>query len=163
MARYLARARRELLASFFQRRIGRRSYPFSVMMWMQEIKHFQYCSKQLVLLNGRKSFLTPLWELCSLTLGYTSGMLGKQASMAATVAVEKTISEHYDNQIRALLIDDIDAHREVIADLSQIRDDEQDHHDLALANDAENTFGYDLFSSIISNGCKIAIQIAQRI
>ncbi len=37
------------------------------------------------------------------TPGFGTALLGKQAAMACTVAVEEVISEHYNDQIRMLL------------------------------------------------------------
>ncbi|OTF76631.1 coenzyme q10 biosynthesis protein-like protein [Euroglyphus maynei] len=182
MAKYLTRQRKQILDSvlrvdhsgelaadrlhyglMYVLRNDQQLQPIIQHLWEQEKRHLEYFSKQLVLNRSRKSFLTPIWETLSFGLGITSGMLGQRAAMACTVAVERTITEHYDNQIRQLLKDDLRAHQELIENISQIRDEEQEHHDVGLANDAKKMPAYSLFDAVISNGCKVAIQIAKRI
>lgn len=182
MAKYLTRARSELLGSFYRvnhsgelaadrlhyglmyaLRNDPKFTPIIQQMWEQEKKHLEFFAKQMVLNRTRKSFLTPVWETVSFMLGVASGMMGPRMAMACTVAVERTICDHYDDQIRELIKDDIKVHREIIEKLSQIRDDEQEHHDIGIANNARDAIAYNLFDAIVSNGCKVAIEIAKRI
>lgn len=132
-------------------------------MWNEEKKHLEYFSKQILLQRTSKSLLTPIWDVAGTVLGVTTGFLGVRTAMACTVAVEDTISKHYDSQIRELIADDTQEHKELIENLSKIRNDEQEHHDIGIVNEAENAFAYNFVSGIIANGCKIAIQIAQKI
>lgn len=131
-------------------------------MWDQEKKHLEYFSKEMLLQRTRKSVLTGLWDTAGCVLGVTTGMLGIRTAMACTVAVEDTICKHYDSQIRQLIQDDTEVHKDLIENLSKIRDDEQEHHDTGIVNEAENAFAYNLVTSIIANGCKAAIQVAQK-
>lgn len=61
-------------------------------------------------------FLPPLsqvvQEACT---GASSALLGKEGAMACTVAVEESITEHYNDQIRELLKDDPEANKELLA------------------------------------------------
>ena len=41
--------------------------------------------------------------VCRAWTGFGSALLGKEAAMACTVAVEEVIGEHYNDQIRLLL------------------------------------------------------------
>lgn len=132
-------------------------------MWDQEKKHLEYFSKQILYKRTSTSLLYPLWDVAGTILGVSTAMLGKRAAMACTVAVEDTISKHYDNQIRTLLNDDPKEHENFIENISKIRDDELEHHDTGIANEAEHAVGYNVLSGIITNGCKLAIAIAQRI
>ena len=50
--------------------------------------------------------------------------------MACTVAVEESITEHYNDQIRELLKRDPELHSEMIQLLKKFRDEEQEHHDI---------------------------------
>lgn len=182
MARYLARERHKIYESILRvnhsgELAADRIYfgqmytfrndpqygPLIQEMWNQEKHHLEYFSKQILLQRTQKSLLTPVWDIAGTMLGVTTGLLGRRAAMACTVAVEDTICKHYDSQIRQLIKDDVNAHRDLIDNLSQIRDDEQEHHDTGIDNDAKNAFAYNLLTGIISNGCKVAIQIAQRI
>jgi len=132
-------------------------------MWDQEKSHLEYFSKEMLLKRTRKSLLTPVWDVAGTLLGVTTGLLGHRIAMACTVAVEDTICKHYDSQLRQLIHDDTQVHKDLIANLSKIRDDEQHHHDIGIENEAENAFAYKFVNNIIAGGCKIAIQIAQKI
>jgi ubiquinone biosynthesis monooxygenase Coq7 len=54
--------------------------------------------------NGvRPTMLFPIWNVVGFGAGYISGVLGKEAAMAVTVAVEDVIGEHYNSQLRDML------------------------------------------------------------
>ena len=97
--------------------------------------------------------------------------------MACTVAVEDTIIQHYNDQIRELLkvtnqrffksnfqikADPV-AHAEMIELLKKFRDEEQEHHDIGLEEDAELAPAYELLTFLIKQGCKIAINVSEKI
>lgn len=46
--------------------------------------------------------------------GAGSALLGKKGAMACTVAVEESISEHYNNQIRTLIEEDPVKYKELL-------------------------------------------------
>lgn len=46
--------------------------------------------------------------------GASTALLGKEGAMACTVAVEESISEHYNSQIRALMEKDPDRYTELL-------------------------------------------------
>lgn len=46
--------------------------------------------------------------------GAGTALLGKNGAMACTVAVEETISNHYNNQIRTLMESDPEKHKELL-------------------------------------------------
>ena len=46
--------------------------------------------------------------------GASTALLGKEGAMACTVAVEESISEHYNSQIRALMEEDPDRYTELL-------------------------------------------------
>ena len=57
-------------------------------------------------------------------LGTGTALLGKKGAMACTVVVEASITEHYNAQLRALTADTEVDHSELIATISQFRDEE---------------------------------------
>ena len=83
-------------------------------------------------------------------------------AMACTAAVETVIADHYNNQIRQLMADP-EANGELLAVIKKFRDDEMHHHDLAVANEAENAPMYQAVSQAIQFGCRGAIWISERI
>ena len=60
----------------------------------QEEEHFNYFDKEIVKRGVRPTVLSPVWHLAGFALGAGTAMLGKEAAMACTVAVEETIDEH---------------------------------------------------------------------
>jgi len=132
-------------------------------MWDQEKLHLKEFEKQVLKHRVRKSIFQPLWSIGGFALGAGTALLGPKAAMACTVAVEQVISEHYDNQIRQLIEDDLDQHKDLIQIIKKFRDEEQHHYETGLQYDAENASGYQFLTNIISNTCRIAIKIAERI
>jgi len=93
--------------------------------------------------------------------------------MACTEAVETEIGEHYNNQVCVLLewAKDLETKGEVLGDemqellvtLRRIRDEELEHLDHAVANDAKEAKPYELLTNIIRGGCRGAIWVSERI
>ena len=92
-------------------------------------------------------------------LGASTALMGEKAAMACTVAVEKVIGEHYQEQLE-LLGDD---HKDLKKTISKFRDDELEHHDIGIEHDAESAPGYKIMSKVIELGCKTAIAISKKI
>ena len=85
--------------------------------------------------------------------------------MACTVAVEASITEHYNNQIRELLesTDNPEDNKELLEYIQQFRDEEQEHHDIGLAQEAEKAPAYALLTNVIKAGCKTAVWLSERV
>ncbi|XP_012682608.2 5-demethoxyubiquinone hydroxylase, mitochondrial [Clupea harengus] len=132
-------------------------------MWDQEKKHLAKFNEVLAENRIRPTALLPLWNCAGFALGAASALLGKEGAMACTVAVEESISEHYNSQIRALMEVDPDRYTELLQMIVEFRDDEMEHHDTGLANDAETVPGYWLLKNVIQAGCKAAIYASERV
>jgi len=96
-------------------------------------------------------------------LGAATALLGKEGAKACTVAVEASITENYDTHPRALTTDTEVDHSELLATISQYRDEEQEYHDIGLENDAEMAPVYQLLSGAIKVGCGATIWLSERI
>ncbi|XP_057700668.1 5-demethoxyubiquinone hydroxylase, mitochondrial isoform X2 [Corythoichthys intestinalis] len=107
-------------------------------MWDQEKKHLKKFDEILAESRVRPTALLPLWNIAGFLLGASTAVLGKEAAMACTVAVEESISEHYNSQIRTLMEKDPDRYTELLQVIKEFRDDEMEHHDIGLENDAES-------------------------
>jgi ubiquinone biosynthesis monooxygenase Coq7 len=70
-------------------------------------------------------------------LGAGTALLGKEAAMACTVAVETSITEHYNDQLRELLEHEPEKYEELLEVIKKFRDDEQQHHNIGIQYDAE--------------------------
>ncbi|XP_061080446.1 5-demethoxyubiquinone hydroxylase, mitochondrial [Conger conger] len=144
--------------------LGRsQSGPLIQRMWDQEKYHLQKFDEILAENRVRPTVLLPLWNIAGFALGASSALLGKAGAMACTVAVEESISEHYNSQIRALMEADPDRYEELLQLIKQFRDDEIEHHDTGLEHDAESAPAYGLLKTVIQMGCRAAIYASKRI
>ncbi|CAO3590602.1 unnamed protein product [Absidia cylindrospora] len=113
----------------------------------------------------RPSLLRPVWEVAGFAVGAGTALLGKEAAMACTEAVETVIGNHYNDQLREL--HGFKDHNKELTYLSETiatcRDEELEHHDIAVAHDAHRAPFHSALSAVIKQGCKTAIWIAERV
>lgn len=76
--------------------------PLLEMMWDQERVHLELFSDLVGEHRVRPSLFRPLWEVAGFAVGAGTALLGKEAAMACTEAVETVIGEHYNDQLREL-------------------------------------------------------------
>lgn len=112
--------------------------------------------------RARPTALLPIWHVAGFALGAGTALMGRAAAMACTVAVEESIGEHYNDQIRELLHRGYDE-EELCAILQINRDEELEHHDTALEEGAESTPGFGILKQAIKAGCKVAIEVTKRV
>ncbi|XP_052262772.1 5-demethoxyubiquinone hydroxylase, mitochondrial-like isoform X2 [Dreissena polymorpha] len=117
------------------------SGPVIQQMQDEEQKHLLEFERLMHQHRARPTVLMPLWDIAGFALGAGSALLGKEGAMACTVAVESVIGEHYNDQIRELMEDNPEQHKELLKTLKEFRDDELHHHDTGLEHDAEKV-GY---------------------
>tara|TARA_Y100001935_G_scaffold214342_1_gene185442 strand:- start:369 stop:932 length:564 start_codon:yes stop_codon:yes gene_type:complete len=125
----------------------------------QEQEHIDKFNELILEHRVRPTALLPIWNIAGFALGASTALLGEKAAMACTVAVEKVIGEHYQEQLD-LLEDD---HKDLKKTISKFRDDELEHHDIGIEHDAESAPGYKIMSKVIELGCKTAIAVSKRI
>jgi len=125
----------------------------------QEQEHIDKFNELILEHRVRPTVLLPIWNLAGFALGASTALMGEKAAMACTVAVEKVIGEHYQEQLE-LLEDD---HKNLKKIISKFRDDELEHHDIGIDHDAENAPGYKIMSKVIELGCKTAIAISKKV
>jgi ubiquinone biosynthesis monooxygenase Coq7 len=88
-----------------------------------------------------------------------TALMGPNAAMACTAAVETEIDKHYSEQLRQLGDEDSD----LSATITEFRAEELEHRDTAIASGAEDSFGYPVLSAVIRAGCRAAIALSKRI
>ena len=128
-------------------------------MAAQEQRHLKHFDALLAERGVRPTLLQPLWRVAGHALGATTALIGPQAAMACTAAVEDEIDRHYSEQLRALGGEE----PELAATIGEFQADEREHRDAAIAAGAEDSFGYPLLYSAIRAGCRIAIELSKRI
>ena len=125
----------------------------------QEQVHLDYFDEQVRARKVRPTALQPLWHVGGYALGAVTALMGKEAAMACTVAVESVIDEHYAEQEVMLGKDE----KKLKAKISQFRAEEQEHHDTGLAEGAENALAYPVLSAGIRGITKLAIELSKRV
>jgi ubiquinone biosynthesis monooxygenase Coq7 len=127
----------------------------------QEERHREQFDALMARRGVRPTVLQPFWSAAGYALGAGTALLGPEAAMACTAAVETEIDKHYSDQLDALEEDGSDP--ELAAMIHEFREDEREHRDAALAAGAEKAPAYPLLSGAIRLGCRAAIKLAERI
>ena len=109
----------------------------------------------------RPTALQPFWSLAGYALGAATALIGPEAAMACTAAVEEEIDKHYSDQLDEL--DKAGDDPELTAMVAEFREDERAHHAAAIAAGAERAPAFPLLSGAIRLGCRVAIRLAERI
>ncbi|MDT0576851.1 demethoxyubiquinone hydroxylase family protein [Croceicoccus sp. F390] len=128
-------------------------------MATQEAEHRTQFDALLVERGVRPTLLQPLWNVAGYTLGAATALIGPEAAMACTAAVEEEIDRHYTQQLESLADDD----PQLSDMIDRFRADEREHHATAIAGGAERAPAYALLSGVIRLGCRAAIAVSQRI
>ena len=128
-------------------------------MAMQEAAHREAFDAMIVARGVRPTLLQPVWSAAGFALGSATALLGPQAAMACTDAVETEIDKHYAAQLKQLGSDD----PELAGDIADFRADELEHRDTARQAGATQALGYPLLTAAIRAGCRVAIGLSKRI
>jgi ubiquinone biosynthesis monooxygenase Coq7 len=128
-------------------------------MKAQEEHHVATFNKLVAKRRVRPTALLPIWHVAGYALGAVTAALGERAAMACTVAVEEAINEHYQSQYDQLGDDE----SELRGTIERFREEELEHRDIGLENEAELAPAYRLMSTVIKAGCKVAIAVSERV
>ena len=127
----------------------------------QEAEHRAQFDALIARRGVRPTALQPFWSAAGYALGAATALIGPEAAMACTAAVEEEIDRHYSDQLDRLLETGADPE---LADLiERFREDEREHRDTALASGAEQAPAYPLLTGLIRLGCRAAIRVSERI
>lgn len=107
----------------------------------------------------RPTLLQPVWSAAGYALGAATALIGPEAAMACTAAIETEIERHYTQQLEELGDED----PELGDMIREFRDDEREHRDAALAAGAEKAPAYPMLFHAIRLGCRAAIKLSERI
>lgn len=142
-------------------------------MYEQEAGHLRTFNSLIAKHRVRPTAMYPIWSLLSTGLGWSTAVMGREAAMACTEAVETEIGTHYNSQIRTLLeifsgweaegYEIGEEFKDLINTLRRIRDEELEHLDHAVEHDAKNAQPYWLLTNAIRAGCRGAIWVSERV
>ncbi|HEY1606891.1 MAG TPA: demethoxyubiquinone hydroxylase family protein [Allosphingosinicella sp.] len=128
-------------------------------MQAQEERHLERFDDMMVARGVRPTLLQPFWHVAGHALGAATALIGPNAAMACTAAVETEIDRHYSAQRRALGSSEPDFG----ATIAEFQAEEIEHRDTAIAAGAEDALGYPILSGLIRAGCRLAIALSKRI
>ncbi len=128
-------------------------------MAAQEERHLNHFNALIAERQVRPTALQPFWNVAGYALGMATALMGPEAAMACTAAVETEIDKHYADQLTELG----DGDPELSATIAEFQAEEIEHKEQALAAGAERALGYPLLSAVIRAGCRAAIILSKRI
>lgn len=131
-------------------------------MAAQEAGHLARFDAMLAQRGVRPTLLQPFWHVAGFALGAASALMGPEAAMACTAAIETEIDRHYQEQ-RDELAGHEPADPELAGTIAQFQAEEVEHRDAALAAGAERAPAYPLLAGLIRLGCRAAITLSKRI
>jgi len=133
-------------------------------MWDQEKKHLAVMNKLQIQHRVRPTLFSDIAKVAGFGLGAVTALMGKEAAMACTEAVETVIGEHYNDQLKEM--EALPSSHPSIPSLQDIirefRDDELEHLDIAVENFSQRAPAHALLSTVVGCGCKVAIEICKR-
>lgn len=130
----------------------------------QEADHRARFDALMAARGVRPTALQPVWNVAGFALGAATALIGPEAAMACTAAIEEEIDRHYGQQLAALRPETgADADPALSTMIEEFRADEREHRATALAAGAERAPGYPLLSGAIRLGCRLAIRLSERI
>lgn len=125
----------------------------------QEKEHFDKFDSLLRERRVRPTALMPLWHVAGFAMGAATALMGEKAAMACTVAVETVINDHYHAQKERLG----DNEKELAGTIEKFREEEMQHHDIAIENGAEQAPLYSALSFGVKTASKLAIWLSTRV
>lgn len=126
----------------------------------QEQEHLQYFENELTQRRVRPTAMEPIWRVAGYALGVGTALMGKEAAMACTEAVEEVIIDHYQEQLDQLADSD---EKDLKKHIQKFKDEEDEHRQIGVDHDAHLSPAYSLLTKFIKAGSKAAIKISERV
>lgn len=124
-----------------------------------EIRHRAVFQGELTRRNHPRCRSYHLCGLGGLVLGLITGLCGRNAIAATTVAVERVVLKHLQQQISVL-----EGHDSMAADaIRLIVDEEQQHHDQSVSYMNHDSFWRTLLDPIVSTSTEAVIWLGMRL
>ena len=128
-------------------------------MAMQERRHLKRFDELASARSVRPTLLQPFWHVAGFALGAGTALIGQEAAMACTDAVETEIDRHYQRQLDELGDDD----PELCADIAEFRAEELEHRETARQAGAQRAPAYPVLTGAIRAACRVAIALSKRV
>ena len=128
-------------------------------MAAQEDRHLKAFDAMIGARRIRPTLLAPFWNIAGYGLGMATALMGPEAAMACTAAIETEIDRHYGEQLAELGGTD----PELSAAIADFQAEEVEHKATAIAAGAERAPGYPVMAAAIRLGCRAAIALSKRV
>ena len=128
-------------------------------MQEQEERHLAVFEEEMKTRHVRPSLLLPLLGALGYGLGAVTAMMGKEAGMACTSAVEEVIGKHYGDQLDTLK--QMKQEENLHDKIERCYKEEMEHMHIADTHNQTRDKRLGLLSNIIKCGSKIAIEVAK--
>jgi len=134
-------------------------------MWDQEKKHLKVMNDLQIQHRVRPTVLWEVARVAGFGLGAVTALMGREAAMACTEAVETAIGEHYNDQLRELeeFPQDHASIPLLRGVIEEFRDDELEHLNTAIDYDSQKAPGHALLTTVVEKGCEFAIEACKRV
>lgn len=90
---------------------------------VEENEHLNWCRQRLFEINGKTSFLNPLWYTGSMLIGVAASIAGDKLSLGFLAETEYQVTEHLEKHLRRIAKND----QRSRAVLEQMRQEELEH------------------------------------
>ena len=126
----------------------------------EEMVHLEYFQKQILNNRTRPTIMQPLWKVGGTALGLVSSLLGEKYVHACTEAIESTIVDHYQEQVKYLKKKNMrsDLRKNIMKFC-----EEENRHKLNSQKKNDDQKGTFFFKQITKNITKLAIKISKRL
>ena len=95
----------------------------------EETEHLAWTERRIAELDGRKSFLNPIWYGGSFTIGAVAGMLGDKWNLGFLAETEHQVGEHLGGHLKRIPDQDVKSR----AVVKQMQIDEASHATMAMS------------------------------
>lgn len=130
-------------------------------MHEQEKKHLNFFENEMRIRKVRPTVMFPFWHIGGYAMGFVTGIMGKKAAMACTVAVEEVIGEHYEGQENALAL--YKDEQQLTETIKEFKEEELEHKEIGEEHDAGDAPFYPFIYSAVRTITKLAVKISERI
>lgn len=128
-------------------------------MAMQEKAHLERFDHLIAERRVRPTALQPIWNVAGFALGAGTALIGPEAAMACTDAVETEIDRHYGQQLDELGGSD----PELSSDIARFREEELEHRDTAREAGSRQAPAYPILTGAIRAACRVAIALSKKV
>lgn len=130
-------------------------------MRSKEEAHRDELARLIAKRGVRPTVLSPIWNIAGFALGAATALLGEKSAMAATVAVEEVIEEHYQAQHETLQAQGMEP--ELTEMVARFGAEETEHKNEALTHGAREAPGYEMLTAAVKAGSRLAIWLSTRV